>query len=269
MATLSLSLAIFLIFTLGLIIGSFLNVVIIRSVKNESLGGRSSCRSCKTKLTARELIPLISFCIQKGRCRNCGAVLLKQYFWVELITGLAFSGVFYMLATTYSPWDTDNFVKWLIFGLALVSSAIVIVATDLRSKIIPHGPVIVLLILGIIASVNRHGLFSGLVTDLMAAIVIAAFFFVLWLYSKGRWMGLGDAKLILASSLLVGYPLSIAAFLFSFWTGGIMGIGLILLHGRNKIKYLIPFGPFILLGSLLAYIFGGGFLMWSGLIYLL
>ena len=82
-------------------------------------------------------------------------------------------------------------------------------------------------------------------------------------------MGLGDAKLILASSLLVGYPLSIAAFLFSFWTGGIIGIGLILLHGRNKIKYLIPFGPFILLGSLLAYIFGGSFLIWSGLIYLL
>ena len=82
-------------------------------------------------------------------------------------------------------------------------------------------------------------------------------------------MGLGDAKLVLVLSLLVGYPLSIAAFLFSFWTGCIMGIGLVLRRGGEKIKDLIPFGPFILLGTLLAYLFGNSFLAWSGLIYLL
>lgn len=242
-------------------------MVIIRSAKNEGLGGRSHCRTCKIKLTTRELIPLVSFCIQKGRCRRCGAVLSSQYFWVELTCGLVFVGIFYALGGFREP--LAHMLGWLIFWCVLASSSIVIFVADTRFKIIPNGAVLTLLILGIIASAFRNRFFLGSLSDWLAAFFIAAFFALLWLFSKGRWMGLGDAKLVLTTSLLVGYPLSIASFLFSFWLGGIMGIGIILLSGRKQIKSLIPFGPFILAGSLIAYFFGNNFLSWSGLIYLL
>lgn len=265
----SISLAVSWLFVLGLIIGSFLNVVIIRSAAREKLTGRSHCRNCKAKLAVRELIPLISFCVQKGRCRTCGTVLASQYFWVELACGLFFAGIFYILSTFYKPWTTAQFWGWLIFWLVLASASIVVFTTDLRFKIIPNGAVLILLILGITVSAFRSKSFLGSFSDWLAAVIIAMFFVVLWLFSKGKWMGLGDAKLVLATSLLVGYPLSVVSFLFSFWLGGIIGVGIIFLSGRQQMKSLIPFGPFILAGSGLAYFFGNSFLSWSGLVYLL
>lgn len=263
MPTLTIFLAVFWLFVFGLIIGSFLNVVIIRSASEEKLTGRSHCRSCKAKLTARELIPLVSFCVQKRRCRSCGAVFSSQYFWVEFICGLFFAGIFYILGGFNKP--LAHFLGWLIFWCILASLSIVIFVSDLRFKIIPNGAVIFLLFLGIVALVSRDQ-FLG---DLLSAFFIAAFFALLWLFSKGKWMGLGDAKLVLATSMLVGYPLSVVSFLFSFWLGGIIGLGVVFLSGRKQMKSLIPFGPFILAGTLAAYFFGNVFLSWSGLIYLL
>ena len=253
---------------MGLAIGSFLNVVIIRSVKGESLRGRSYCRNCRTQLTAKELIPLISFCVQKGRCRNCGAVLSRQYFWVELASGFLFASAFYFLAKNFGFQLTAPFFWWLFFFWLLASLVIIIFAADWRFQIIPHIPAIILFILGAAATIYRNGWSFSSGLDFAAAFALSLFFFSLWLFSKGDWMGLGDAKLILATSLLVGYPLSTVAFLFSFWLGGIVGAGL-LLSGLKTKKSQIPFGPFILLGAFMAYLIGEQFLVWSGLIYLL
>lgn len=240
-------------FLTGLTVGSFLNVVIIRGELNESLGGRSKCRSCNKTLSARELVPIISFLIQKGRCLHCGTALLWQYPLVELGTGVS-----YGLATLFVPSLT-----MLVPVLIGIGALEVILVSDLRFQIIPDGAVLILLILGIIR-LWYGGYGSMLKYDLSAAVILSAIPALLWLLSKGRWMGLGDAKLILATSLILGFPASLIAFLFSFWLGGIIGT-ILLITGFKSLQSKIPFGPFIIMGSLLAYLFTNNFLLFMGI----
>lgn len=230
-------------FLAGLTIGSFLNVVIIRGALSEGLGGRSKCRFCNKTLSTRELVPIVSFLIQKGRCLHCGTALLWQYPLVELATGIS-----YGLTTILVP--SIAILVPIFIGIGALE---IILVSDLRFQIIPDWAVLILLILGIIR-LWYGGYGSMLKYDATAALVLSAIPALLWLLSKGRWMGLGDAKLILATSLVLGFPASLIAFLFSFWLGGIMGIILIMARFKS-LHSKIPFGPFIFLGSLLAYFF--------------
>ncbi|MBI2053421.1 MAG: prepilin peptidase [Candidatus Sungbacteria bacterium] len=100
--------------------------------------------------------------------------------------------------------------------------------------------------------------------DLGAALAIALFFASLWFFSRGTWMGFGDAKLALATSLAVGFPASLVAFLFSFWLGGIVGILLIAI-GRKDMQSRIPFGPFLIAGALAAGVLAPYFFAYTGL----
>lgn len=268
------------LFILGLAVGSFLNVVIMRSERGEALTGRSHCDTCGKTLTWRELIPLVSFMYQKGRCRHCGTVLSAQYPLVEFATGFIFAAVagemFYEILLTGNIFS----LLALCVVLASVATMIVIVVTDINHHIILNGSVLVLAVLGVAATLARNELvcistdslcgsfsFSGIVWDLGASIGAVIFLFALWFFSKGRAMGFGDVKLIGATSLLLGFPLSILALLFSFWLGGIWGIGLLLLRVRS-LKSQIAFGPFIIAGTILAFLFGQSFLMSSGFYYL-
>lgn len=253
---------VFISFILGLVVGSFLNVLIIRSARQESLGGRSHCPSCNKSLSFRELIPVLSFLLQKGRCRHCGTALSRQYPLVELGTAAAFM--------TGAALFNGLWAILLIF--IGISAAIVIFVSDLRFQLIPNGPVLILTLLGITAAVwrvsNTSADFHRAYYDLGAAAILSAIIGSLWLYSQGKWMGLGDAKLIFPISLILGFPASLSAFLFSFWLGGTAGI-LLLTFGQKTLKSRIPFGPFILAGSILAYFFSSKFIAGTGLILLI
>lgn len=253
----------------GLAIGSFLNVWIIRGEKGETLGGRSRCLSCDTALSIRELIPIISYIFQKGRCLHCGAAFSIQYLVVELATSLSFgtaAGLFF-LSVPLTP-------LWIIFFigvLAAISSAIVIVVSDLKFMLIPNGAVLVLVLFGILAVALRtyQGLNLGDIKevaafDLIASLLLSSFIGLLWFVSQGRWMGFGDVKLVLATSLILGFPRSITALLFAFWLGGIAGLLLLTLK-KKELKNTIPFGPFILLGCVGAYFFTEQFLVFTSL----
>lgn len=255
---------------LGALVGSFLNVVILRGIQNESFGGRSRCESCRKELTPLELIPIISFCIQKGRCRSCGVVLSLQYPLVEFFTAVSFAVSAWIVIGTvdFAILSLTEVLKNILFlaGYGIgISAAIVVLVSDLRFQIIPNGAVILLTLLGGIAAITRATAqqpiplltpsyvekISSLAYDASFAILFALLFFLLWFFSRGHWIGLGDTKLIFATSLVVGFPQSLTAFLFSFWSGGIAGVLLILLEGKG-LKSHIPFGPFILFGSVLS-----------------
>lgn len=253
----SLSLLIFLFaFLIGLVVGSFLNVVILRGARGEGLGGRSHCDACGKKLRPAELIPIISFVIQKARCRSCGAALSWCYPLME--AGCA--AFFVLLAGRFLGGIGTGYDALLALAAFPAAAAlIVLVVSDLRFQILPDGAVAVLFFFGILASIGR----GTLAADAIAALAIAAFFAGLWLFSRGAWMGLGDAKLALATSLVVGFPASVSAFLFSFWLGGIWG-ALLLFSGRKGLSSRIPFGPFILAGALLAYFFSASLLGLAG-----
>jgi prepilin signal peptidase PulO-like enzyme (type II secretory pathway) len=242
------------IFLLGLAVGSFLNVVILRGSERKSLGGRSQCVSCKKTLSWYELIPIVSFVIQKGRCRSCGAVLSLQYPLVELGTGVAYA----VAASQIGSFDPAGLI--IFAGLLIViATAIVIIVSDFRWQIIPNGAVLTLFLIGVLLAIFRlfqtqSGTASvpDLVWNVGAAVVITLFFAALWFFSRGRWMGFGDVKLIFATSLIVGFPAS--ALLFSFWLGGIFGLFLLLTR-KSGLKSVMPFGPFILMGAILGYFF--------------
>lgn len=252
------------IFVFGLIIGSFLNVVIMRSIGREKLTGRSHCDSCNKTLSWFELIPLFSFAYQKGRCRNCGAVLSVQYILVELGTAVSFSAVLaYLFAYNLLLPDVSSFFLVLTVCV-MVSAMIVVLVADIRYQIIPNGAVLILAIIGIGSVFLRSGHARA---DIAASVGFSLFFAVIWYVSHGTAMGFGDVKLIFATSLLVGFPASLAAFLFAFWLGGLTGIILILTSLRG-LKSKLAFGPFILAGTVLAFFFSDAFLAFSGFSHL-
>lgn len=240
-------------FFLGLVMGSFLNVVIRRGAREENFGGRSHCESCRAILSPLELIPILSFLRQKGRCRHCGVPFSLQYPLVELGTGLAFSSAVWLFPPEVS-WFGLLTLTAVFFG---ISAAIVIFVSDIQYKIIPNGAVLTLFLAGILRFWLSQTSVPDLVWDMGAALGAALLLALLWFISKGRWMGFGDVKLIFVTSLILGFPVSLVVFLFSFWLGGIFGI-IWIVAGRGNMKSQIPFGPFILLGSVLAY-FGSSY----------
>ncbi len=256
-----------LAFIFGANVGSFLNVVILRGERGEKLGGRSYCDACKKTLGFRELIPIISFALQKGRCRACGAALSLQYPIVEGATGALFAlaalSVLWSGATPSAPF----FALALTLAFTAIAASIVIVVRDIRELIIPTGPLVVLFLVGIGALVWR-GLIATdpierVIADAGGAIAAAGILGALWKFSGGRWMGFGDVKLIAATSLAIGFPASIVAFLFSFWIGG--GAALALLAARRASwGSALPFGPFIIIGAALALLYSGRALELAG-----
>ena len=254
-------------FLIGLIIGSFLNVVILRGERGEGLGGRSRCMACARTLGILELIPLFSFLWQKGKCKGCKERFSIQYPLVELSTAAAFAAIaWYFLPSLYgeNAATSAQVLLYLAVVLLVACACIVVVTSDLRFQIIPDGAVVLLGLSGIVVSLNR----GSLAWDSAAAVACSLFFFLLWFVSGGRWMGFGDVKLTLATVLLVGFPAAIAAVLFAFWIGGIVGV-ILLAGGRKAWGSRIPFGPFILAGALAAWLWADLFFAFTGLHILL
>lgn len=215
----------------GVAVGSFLNVLIDRLPRGENaLTGRSVCDHCKKPLRWFELIPLLSFFLQRGRCRRCHKELSWQYPFVELVTGVAF-------AAGVNP---------LVF-----SSLLVIFVADLKYQIIPDS-MIMIGVLGAIGGIRENAL-SGLGA--------AGFFFVLWMITKGRGMGLGDVKLAFLMGLLLGFPRIVVAGYLAFLTGAVVGVILIVL-GKKTLKERIAFGPFLIAGTVGALLWGDWLIGW-------
>jgi leader peptidase (prepilin peptidase)/N-methyltransferase len=246
-----------LIFIFGTIIGSFLNVVILRHNTGESvIYSGSRCFSCGKRLSWYELIPIFSFLIQKGRCRKCKSRISWQYPIVEFITGLLFLAVAWKLGFQL---EVGIPYYWLIFSLLIVISVY-----DLRHQIIPSVFVYFFIFLSFLNlfRISDFGFRISIVwSNLFAGIAFLAFFALFWLVSKGKWMGLGDAKLALGIGWSLGAIHGLIAMLFSFWAGALTGIFLLLFAGRKfTIKSRIPFGPFLVLGMMIAFLFGGNIL---------
>ncbi len=226
----------------GLIVGSFLNVVIYRYQTGYTVLGRSGCLLCGQTLRWFELIPVLSFVLQRGRCRTCGGRISPQYPLVELLTGLIFLGSFYRAGFTPTP---ALLIDWLIFCLLVI-----ITIYDWRHKIIPDHLVYGFIAVALLASV----VWREAPTALLVGLALGAFFALLWLVSRGRWLGLGDAKLALGIGLFLGWPAALSAVTLGFWSGALVGLALLALKSYN-LKSEVPFAPFLVFGVLLVYLF--------------
>jgi leader peptidase (prepilin peptidase)/N-methyltransferase len=235
----------------GLLIGSFLNVVIWRVPRGESIvRPPSHCPSCGTEIAPRDNIPVLSWLLLRGRCRHCGNHISARYPLVELTTGVLFS----VMALKFGV----HFVSIAFIYLAAIGVALTLIDLDHHRLpdvlTLPSYPIGVAL-LGLAALL--HDGHTPFVRGLLGMVVLFALYAVLWLVYPGG-MGLGDVKLAGVLGLYLGWvswgSLAVGAFA-AFVLGGLVGIGLILFAGGGR-KTRVPFGPFMMLGALVG-IFAG------------
>jgi len=253
-------------FILGLIIGSFLNVVVYRLRVAQNLWGRSYCPNCKEKIAWYDNIPLLSFILLKFQCRRCKKKISWQYPLVELFTGIVFALISWKFFVVN---DFSTFLPTLYY-LGIVSFLIAILVYDWLYMEIPS---LVLWISGIwalgfsiyfdianyekINSIFQSGVFSGI----LAAVIAFLFFFSLVYFSKEKWMGMGDALLVIFLGLFLGWPEILLALFLAFNIGALFSVGLLIFR-RKTLKSQIPFGPFLVLGSILTLLFYGIIMEW-------
>jgi prepilin signal peptidase PulO-like enzyme (type II secretory pathway) len=250
---------------LGLIIGSFLNVVIYRYNTGFSLGGRSNCLACGKQLTWYELIPLGSYVAQGGRCRNCQTNISWQYPAVEALTALLFTLVYWHFAPDFLA---------VLYYWVIVSILVVITVYDLRHTIIPDGLVYTFIFLSFAkpfilpeVTLTLTNIWPILEANILAGVIFFSFFASIWLLSRGRAMGFGDAKLALGIGFLLGLGTGFSALVISFVSGAIIGLILILLSQTPSLSRLlgfgksfnmkseVPFAPFLITGLLIVLLF--------------
>jgi leader peptidase (prepilin peptidase)/N-methyltransferase len=246
-----------IIFGLGLIIGSFLNVVILRLNTGRSIAvGRSKCASCSRVLAWYELIPVFSFLGLRGKCRSCKTQISFQYPLVELVTALVFV-IIYTHIVLPQGFFWHSYLT-ILFAAVVASLLIVITIYDLRHKIIPDKivyPFIFLSFISLIWKVFTVPAFSFL-GGFSAGLLLAAPFFFLWFFSKGRMMGFGDVKLALGIGWLVGLAGGITVFFLSFWFGAIVGLLLMAASRAHGMKSEIPFAPFMIIALFIVSVYG-------------
>ncbi|HEY4511870.1 MAG TPA: prepilin peptidase [Candidatus Paceibacterota bacterium] len=242
-----------LFFVLGAVIGSFLNVVVLRyNTGMTVVGGRSECFSCSKTLRWYELVPVVSFCMLRGKCSSCKSGISWQYPLVELFTASLF--LFYFL--NYSFEFSIPYILNSIFHLLILSILIAISVYDLRHKIIPDGLVyafITLSFIGLFLDLPTTAFHAPSISELIAGPILFAFFFILWFVSKGTWMGFGDVKLVLGFGWFLGLAEGISAVVLAFWIGAAVSLVIMAFEkfthkGTLSLKSQIPFAPFLILG---------------------
>ncbi|MCX6813270.1 MAG: prepilin peptidase [Candidatus Azambacteria bacterium] len=231
-------------FVFGLVFGSFLNVVIYRLKNGRNvIFGRSFCPECKTQLKWHDLIPLLSFIYLRGRCRYCDEKISWQYPLVELISSLLWVLIFYKFALPAEALAKAGVLD-IIYYIFILSVFLVIAVYDFKWRIIPDKIIYPAIVVVLIYNFN--------VLSLLVAVIAFLFFFMFFYFSKGRAMGLGDAKLAFLIGLFLSPLLAIVAFILAFIIGAVFGIILIGL-GKKTLKSQIAFAPFLVLGATIAF----------------
>lgn len=254
------------LFILGLCFGSFFNVVIYRLPAGESiLNPPSHCPSCQKPIRWYDNLPLLSYLILKGKCRDCGSKISWRYPLIEILTGFIF------LASYYLAFQSVNLSFFL--NLFFLSVLLVVAFIDFDTFIIPDRVILpaIFLSLGLLifnlalSSVKILPLLPGPVfSSLVGAVVAFLFFYFLAFISPLMFgkegMGGGDLKLAFFLGLYLGYYVFVALFI-AFFLGSLFGLSLIYFRGKEK-KEEIPFGPFLSLGGATTLFFGSAIVKW-------
>lgn len=227
------------LFVFGTIFGSFFNVVGSRLAHNESIIYPSShCTYCKHKLGASELIPILSYFIQGGKCKWCKKKLSFYYPLSEFLTGVCFSLCYVVFGFTWQ----------FLIGIVFISFLIMIVSSDIEDMIIPDELLIIGSILIILLQIPAYGV-SYMLSHLLQG--ICAFFFMWALKIFGdhlfhkESMGGGDIKLLFFFGLVLGFPLAV----LSIFVGSVIGLPISVAF-QLKNSHVVPFGPYLCIGAI-------------------
>jgi prepilin signal peptidase PulO-like enzyme (type II secretory pathway) len=257
----------FIFFILGLIFGSFINVLVYRlNLAENFTTGRSKCPHCKEIIRWYDNIPLLSFIILKFRCRNCREKISYQYPLVEFFTGAIFAliGRSFFSAADAGTWAAT------IYYLGIASALIAIFVYDFLYMEIPGlvlWPAVGWAVaFNLLLDWNRTDLGNNIFNSLtfsgtLAAFAAFIFFFLMVAVSREKWMGMGDAYLVILLGLVSGWPQILLALMLAFAIGAIFGLVLIALK-KKKMESQIPFAPFLVLGTVISLLFYNGIVAW-------
>jgi leader peptidase (prepilin peptidase)/N-methyltransferase len=237
------------IFLFALLLGSFFNVVGLRVPKGESIvAPRSHCPRCQRTLTARELIPVVSYVLQGGACRGCGARISPLYPFVELLTAILFT-----ISPLLVGWSKELIVCWTLISLLMI-----VFVSDVRYMVIPDR---VLLLFAVLFLIERAFIpLSPWWDSFLGAAVGFSVLLLIAVASKGG-MGGGDIKLFGVLGLVLGWKYTLLALFVSTFYGTVFGvIGMAL--GNIRRGEPMPFGPHIAAGTLTVYYFGSAIIKW-------
>lgn len=216
-----------LTFAFGAALGSFINVVVLRGIKGTPLSGRSACPHCGNELSWQELIPIISFIFQRGRCRTCGAPISVQYPIIELVAGLGAMALF------------PN-IPAILFFLLLLTLFII----DMRTLLLPDFFIVFLSVLAVLFGAGSYqGMLIG-----------AGFLLFLWAVTSGQGIGFGDVKLLIPLGLWFGVAGTITLLAIAFIAGALVGSYLLTTKQATR-RTAIPFGPYLTGAAMLLLVF--------------
>lgn len=238
---------------LGLVFGSFLNCLIWRIYKNESVGGRSYCPNCRKQIDWQDNIPLLSFIFLRGRCRHCRKSISWQYPLVELVTALLF------LLTFIKEAGSPDLSLLILRDWLLIITLVIVFVYDFRWQLIPVN--VLWVMSGVMFVINLllgHEFFSLILFGIIGAL----FFLIQYLLTHRKGVGEGDIWLGLFLGLVFpnSYQL-ILVWVASYCIGSI--VALILVSARRKeIKARIALGPFLVLGAMITLFFGEPIISW-------
>jgi leader peptidase (prepilin peptidase) / N-methyltransferase len=285
-------------FIVGSVLGSFVAATSYRLIHNKSLKGRSVCESCKKTIRWYDLIPVISYFILKGRCRECNKKINIEGWIVELVMGVLTALLFYQLLPS-SLVITPN-IEGLLLVLSVIFKSLVLVVlaivflVDLRTGYIydkiTYPSIAIAALYWITTSalssfefykrisslpigtylmpphsnyLTNHLLYiwESALWALISGVGAALFFVLLILITKGRGMGWGDVKYVVFLGLVLNFPKIILGIFLAFLLGSVVSVALMVL-GKKKIGQTIPFGPFLSAGALIALLWGDKIMSW-------
>ncbi|MEX2013269.1 MAG: prepilin peptidase, partial [Candidatus Levyibacteriota bacterium] len=234
----------FLVFIIGLCVGSFINAYIDRSVRGESvIFGKSHCDNCKKNIAWYDLIPLVSYIHLGAKCRHCKSSLSFYYPITEFATG----AVFVLTFASVNSWNGS--LVTLLYWLTIVAALVAIFFVDLKYGIIPDK--IVYPAVGI-SLIYLYMTPQDIVPYLLSAVGASVFLLILLLVTRGKGMGWGDVKFVILMGLILGFPGTVVGLYLAFLTGAVVGVILILWRKKKLRGSTIPFGPFLVVGTILS-----------------
>ncbi len=234
-------------FIFGVCVGSFLNVCIYRLPKNESLIKRNShCMTCGEEIKRRDLIPIISWCLLRGKCRSCGAKISPRYTVVELL-----NGVLWLVCALF--FDIVSYPMYIVLTCLVLSALVVIFFMDWDTQLINIWVVVFIAVMAVLEMILCNGIFGiDTKSHIIGAFAASIPLLLVVLISRERAMGWGDFYLMAAAGLYLGTQGILVALGIALVTGSIGGLAQKKFSGSSK----FAFGPYLSLGVAASIFFG-------------
>ena len=252
------------LFIVGLCLGSFVNAAIWRiKHKKDLLFGRSECTKCHYKLGILDLIPVVSWLSLGGRCRKCNTRISTQYPLVELATGALF-----VASLAFWPFSFATVPHLILFCLWLCAcvTLVFLFVYDLKWLILPDKAVVILCLIGlgmtIVYGIDAQSMIQFLQNLVFSLLILSGFYLLLYMYSKGKWIGFGDVKLGVGLALLLcNWQLALIALFLANLFGTLVFTPLMVMQKVKRTSH-IPFGPFLIAGTIVAMLWGQSIVEW-------